>query len=209
MSDYLARPNETPRGGILLLHAWWGLNDFFKDLSNSLCELGYFVLAPDLYDGAIAKTIPEAEKLRGKFRRDVTANKILGSLKQLQSEIGDKPAGLIGFSMGAYWGLWLLEEKPKGFHATVLFYGARGGEYAKMKSAFLGHYAETDPYVSDSGRKKLEKTLKASKHETAFYLYPGTHHWFFEKDRPEFQAKAAELAWQRTVEFLDRNINKP
>ncbi len=206
MADYLAGPNTTTRGGILVLHAWWGLNDFFKDFSNRLCELGYFVLAPDLYDGAIAKTIPEAEKLRGKFKRDGTSKKILESLKQLQAEIGDKPAGLTGFSMGAHWGLWLVEEKPKAFAATVLFYGVRGGEYARTKSSFLGHFAETDPYVSDAGRKKLEKTLRASGHKTDFYVYPDTQHWFFEKDRPEYQVEAAKLAWQRTVEFLESNM---
>ena len=55
MSNYLARPASTPRGGILVLHAWWGLNDFFKGLCDRLAMEGYLILAPDLYDGAIAK----------------------------------------------------------------------------------------------------------------------------------------------------------
>lgn len=201
MSDYLAKPKSAPRGGILVLHAWWGLNDVFKDFCNRLADEGYHVLAPDLYNGAIAKTIPEAEKLRTKLKRDTTSKQILEALKQLRSEVG-QPVGLIGFSLGAYWGLWLIEEKPKDIAATVLFYGARGGEYAKTKSAFLGHFAETDQYVSDSGRKKLEKTLKAAGREVAFHVYPDTGHWFFENDRPAYNSQAAELAWQRTVEFL-------
>lgn len=201
MSDYLAKPKSMRRGGILVLHAWWGLNDVFKDFCNRLADEGYLVLAPDLYNGAIAKTIPEAEKLRTKLKRDTTSKQILEALKQLRSETG-QPVGLIGFSLGAYWGLWLIEEKPKDIAATVLFYGARGGEYAKTKSAFIGHFAETDQYVSDSGRKKLEKTLKAAGREVAFHVYPDTGHWFFENDRPEYNPQAAELAWQRTVEFL-------
>ncbi|HSQ38619.1 MAG TPA: dienelactone hydrolase family protein, partial [Anaerolineales bacterium] len=157
MSDYLAKPKSAPRGGLLVLHAWWGLNDVFKDFCNRLADEGYLVLAPDLYNGAIAKTIPEAEKLRTKLKRDTTSKQILEALKQLRSEVG-QPVGLIGFSLGAYWGLWLIEEKPKDIAATVLFYGTRGGEYAKTKSAFLGHFAETDKFVAASGRKKLEKT---------------------------------------------------
>ena len=202
MSDYLAKPKSAPRGGILVLHAWWGLNDFFKDFCNRLANEGYLVLAPDLYNGAIARTIPEAEKLRTKLKREPTSKQILQALQQLQAEVNEEPVGLIGFSLGAYWSLWLLEEKPGAFSATVLFYGTRGGEYAKTKSAFLGHFAETDQYVSDSGRKKLEKTLKAAGRDAQFHVYPNTHHWLFENDRPEYNAQAAQLAWQRTIDFL-------
>lgn len=206
MSDYLARPKATPSGGILVLHAWWGLNDFFKGLCDRLAAEGFFVLAPDLYNGAIAKTIPEAEKLSTKIKREVAAAHILKSLKELQAEIPGKAAGLIGFSLGAYWALWLVAEKPKAIAATVLFYGTRGGEYAGTKSAFLGHFAEQDEYESDSGKKKLEKTLKAAGKEAAFFTYPGTRHWFFENDHPEFNAQAADLAWQRTVDFLNTHL---
>ena len=207
MADYLAKPKTALRGGILVLHAWWGLNDFFKDFCNRLANEGYLVLAPDLYNGVIAKTIPEAEKLRTKLKRDTTSKQILEALNYLRSEM-KQPVGLIGFSLGAYWGLWLVDEKPKDIAATVLFYGARGGEYTKTKSAFLGHFAETDEFVAASGRKKMEKTLKAAGREVAFHVYPETGHWFFENDRPEYNRQAAELAWQRTIEFLHAHLGE-
>jgi carboxymethylenebutenolidase len=206
VNDFQAEPKSNSGGGILVLHAWWGLNDFFKDFCNRLAKEGYFVLAPDLYNGAIAKTISEAEKLRKKLKHDSTSKQILQSLKQLQSETKGKPVGLIGFSLGAYWGLWLVDEKPKDFAATVLFYGTRGMKINDTSSAFLGHFAETDSYVSDSGRKKLEKTLKAAGGDVSFHVYPNTQHWFFENDRPEFQDQAAKLAWQRTITFLNSNL---
>jgi carboxymethylenebutenolidase len=207
MSDYLATPKSTPRGGILVLHAWWGLNNFVKDFCNRLADEGYFVLAPDLYGGEIATTPADAERLRQqKIKRNPTHKQIFDALKQLKTEADGTPLGLIGFSLGAWLGLWLVEEKPKDIAATVLFYAARGGEYAKTKSAFLGHFAETDEFVSDSGRKKLERTLKAAGRDLAFHVYPTTKHWFFENDRPEFNRKAAELAWARTVEFLHTHI---
>ncbi len=68
MSNFLVRPKTTPRGGILVIHAWWGLNDFTKAFCKRLSKEGYLVLAPDLYDGGIAKDIREAEKLRGKMK---------------------------------------------------------------------------------------------------------------------------------------------
>ena len=208
MSDFLAKPKSDPRGGILVLHAWWGLNDFIKDFCSRLADEGYVVLAPDLYNGAIAKTIPEAEKLRAKLKRDAISKQILQSLKQLQVEVNKKPLGLIGFSLGAYWGLWLVDENPKTFAATVLFYSTRGMKNTETSSAFLGHFAETDPYVSDSGRKKLEKTLTTAGADVSFHVYPNTSHWFFENDRPEYNAQAADLAWKRTTDFLKTNLAK-
>jgi len=207
MSDYLAKPKSAPRGGILVLHAWWGMNDFFRSLCDRLAAEGFLVLAPDLYAGEIATTIPEAEKLRKKkIKRNTTLKQILASLKQLKTEADGTPLGLVGFSLGAWLGLWLLEEKPREFAATVLFYATRGGDFAKTKSAFLGHFAETDEYVSESGRKKLEKTLKALGKDVTFHVYPNTRHWFFENDRPEYNHEAAQLAWDRTVAFLNEHL---
>jgi carboxymethylenebutenolidase len=206
MSAFLAKPKTDPRGGILVIHAWWGLNDFCKDFCNRLANEGYVVLAPDLYDGVIAKTIPEAEKLRAKLKREPASKLIFESLEQLQAEVNKKPIGLIGFSLGAYWGLWLVDEKPKTFAAAVSFYATRGMKCVRTSSAFLGHFAETDPYVSDSGRKKLQKTLTTAGGDVSFHVYPNTRHWFFENDRPEYNAQAAELAWKRTTDFLKTNF---
>jgi len=208
MSTYLATPTGTTRGGLLVLHAWWGLNDFTKSFCNRLAGEGYLVLAPDLYHGAVATTIPDAKKLRGKLKRDMAAQEILQALTELQSHPGvtGKPLGVIGFSLGAFWTLWLAETNPDVFKAVVLFYGNRGGEYAGAKAAFLGHFAGTDPYVSESGRKKLERTLKSAGKETSFHVYPGTGHWLFESNRPEYDPDAASLAWQRTVDFLHTHV---
>lgn len=206
MDGYLVRPGTSYKGGVLVLHAWWGLNDFFRGFCDQIAAEGFIVFAPDLYNGAIASTIPQAEKLRKTLKREQTSKQILVSLKRLKDEVEGKPLALIGFSMGAHWGLWLMEEKPGAFLATVLFYGARGGNYSKSKSAFLGHYAESDRYVSESGRKKLENSLKKAGKEVAFYVYPDTRHWFFESDRAEYNPQAADMARMRTTEFLRKHL---
>lgn len=202
MSDHLVRPPARPRGSLLVLHAWWGLNDFFKDFCSRLAREGFLVVAPDPYSGNIAKTIPAAEQLRARIRRSQAAEAILQSLQHLQADVDSRPTGLIGFSLGANFGLGLVAEQPRSFDAAVLFYGIRGGQYAPATCAFLGHFAEKDAYVSDSGRKQLERTLRGSGCTVDFHVYPRTRHWFFEHDRPEFEAEAAGLAWQRTVAFL-------
>jgi carboxymethylenebutenolidase len=52
----------------------------------------------------------------------------------------------------------------------------------------------------------MEKTLTAAGGQTSFHTYPDTRHWFFENDRPEYNAPAAKLAWDRTTEFLKSQL---
>lgn len=205
---YLATPQSKATAGVLVLHAWWGLNPFFKDFCDRLAEEGFVALAPDLYHGAVAATIDEAKRLRSKAKRDMLEKEIPQALKQLRAQSGVNKVGVVGFSMGAHWALRLVEQKSSSIAATVLFYGARGGKYAGTKSAFLGHFAENDDWVAESGVKKLQKTLTAAGKEAAFHVYPGTTHWFFERDRAEaYNAKAAKLAWERTIEFLRAHLS--
>jgi len=206
---YQAVPAGSARGGILVLPAWWGLNPFFKSLCDRLAGEGYLALAPDLYHGRVAATVAEAQALRSTLKAKTTQ----GDLRQAVERLAGSPAlagrklAVIGFSLGARWALDLVEDQPDRFSAVVLFYGTRGGEFVQAQAAFLGHFAETDTYVADSGVKKLQKTLRATDKTVEFYTYPGVGHWFFESDRPDaYNRPAAELAWQRTVAFLQIHL---
>jgi carboxymethylenebutenolidase len=191
---------------VLVLHAWWGLNPFVRGFCDRLAGAGFTVLAPDLYHGAVATTVDAAKKLRGKMKSESVSQEITAAATQLRELCGSPEIGLVGFSLGGYWGLWLAAQTGGPVRAAVLFYGARQGDYAASRVAFQFHLAEHDDYVADSGVKKLRKTLQAAGKEAEFHTYPGTGHWFFESDRPEaFHPQAAELAWQRTVEFLRRH----
>jgi carboxymethylenebutenolidase len=202
-SPYVAQPSAGPGAGVLVLHAWWGLNQFLKGFCDRLSGAGFTVLAPDLYHGAVATTIEEAKKLRGKLKREIVAHEITEAAGRLRELCGRQEIGLVGFSLGGYWGLWLVEQPASPVRAAVLFYAARQGDYAASPAAFQFHLAEHDDYVADSGVKKLRKSLAAAGKTAEFHTYPGTGHWFLESDRPDaFQPEAAQLAWERTVEFL-------
>jgi carboxymethylenebutenolidase len=205
--SYLAKPMVGTGKGVLVLHAWWGLNQFFTQFCDRLAAVGFFALAPDLYHGATASTIAEAKKLRGKLKREIVMQEISQAASSLRQECSAPAIGVIGFSLGGYWALWLAEQQECPVAATVVFYGTRNGNYAASRSAFQFHFAESDEYVSTSGIKNQQKSLKAAGKEAEYYTYPGTTHWFFENDRPDaYHAVAAELAWTRTVEFLNRRI---
>ena len=211
MSDhyYLAKPTSGRGPGVLVLHAWWGLNPFFRGLCDRLAQAGFIALAPDLYHGAIATTVPEAEKLRSKLKREAVMQAINQAAGELSSICGpENPRiGLTGFSLGGYWALWLADQPGSPVTATVIFYGTRSGSFADTQSAFQFHFAERDDYVSASGIKTVQKSLKAAGRTAEFYTYPGAGHWFFENDRPDaYNAPAAELAWQRSTTFFQKHL---
>jgi carboxymethylenebutenolidase len=203
-------PTSLPAPGVLVLHPWWGLNEFIRSFCDRLAEEGFAVLAPDLYHGKVAQTIPEAEKLRSKMNRQQAAEEIRAAAEALRTHPGvSGPAiGLIGFSLGGYLGLGLAQEGLDWLRCVILFYATRAGEYAGSPASYQAHFAETDPYVSKSGIQQFQKCLRAAERPAELYTYPGTGHWFMESDRPEaYNPQAAELAWKRTVFFL-RNCLK-
>ena len=98
---YLSLP-KTSRGGVLVLHAWWGLNDFFKSFCDRLAQEGFTTLAPDLRQGKIAHTIDEAKAMLSSANEEETFPPVvLGGLDHLMSTSKDRAFGVVGFSMGA------------------------------------------------------------------------------------------------------------
>jgi carboxymethylenebutenolidase len=195
--------------GVLVLHAWWGLNPFFRDLCKRLAGEGFVAFAPDLYHGQIASTINEATQLRSKLKQKNAFDEILAAAEYLSSleTVTNKAIGVIGFSLGARFALELSVAKPELVRAVAPFYGNCGLDYSPARAAYLGHFAETDEWVAASGVKKLEKSLRAVGRPATFHTYLGTEHWFFEQDRNDaYNAPAAQLAWERTVEFLKTQL---
>lgn len=97
--------------GILLLHAWWGLNPFFKEICGRIAVQGFTVLAPDLRNGQIATTIDEAKALMEKSDGDLIGQTVFTAKDQLR-EMTKGNIGVIGFSMGAAWALILASAVP-------------------------------------------------------------------------------------------------
>jgi carboxymethylenebutenolidase len=116
-----------------------------------------------------------------------------------------KPIGVIGFSMGAAWSMIVATKEPD-VSTVVLFYGAYAPDLSQMKAKVLGHFAEVDEWEPLDGIKAFEKDLQAADVDVTLHIYPGVAHWFVESDRPEYDSAAAQLAWDRTFEFLKKNL---
>lgn len=200
---YLAPALPGPGAPVLLLHAWWGLNQPIEDLADRLAGDGYTVMAPDLFDGTVLTTIEEAEA-HGK-EMDSDYERILGLIGAALDDLLGHPdargehAGIIALSFGAWYGSQVAGARPE-LTALVCIYGDvfQGPEGV----AYLGHFAEDDDRCVDSEAPELQ----AASDRGEAHIYPGTKHWFMENDRPEYDAVACELAYTRTVEFLRQHL---
>jgi carboxymethylenebutenolidase len=174
-----------------------------------LAGAGFVAFALDLYHGQIADTIEDAQKLGQAL--DATYQQaraeIVEAAAYLIARAGQADQGLtvIGFSLGAFYALDFAAAKPDLAHSVVLFYGTGSGDFSAAKAAYLGHFAEQDEFEPLDNVNCLAADLRSSGHSVDFHVYPGTGHWFFEPDRAQaYNPAAAQLAWERTLEFLKR-----
>jgi carboxymethylenebutenolidase len=208
---YLAVPERGTGAGVLVLHAWWGLTSVFTDACDRLAAAGFVALVPSLFPGgATAATIPEAEALRDAHdEATVVEPVVLAAVEQLREvpAVTGSKIGVIGFSLGAYWALHLSQVRPDDVGAVVTIYGTDDGDYSTARAAYLGHFAEHDDFEPLQAVRALEEKIRAAGCEVTFHVYPGTDHWFVEPNQPDvYNAAAAELVWDRTLDFLKAQL---
>jgi carboxymethylenebutenolidase len=207
---FLAVPPIGQGPGVLVLHAWWGLNDTIKAFCTRLAESGFVAFAPDLYHGKVADTFVEAEALGKALDANYLQAKaeIADAAMFLNERVGQADRGLavIGFSLGAYYALDLAAADPEHIRSVVIFYGTGPADHNNSKATYLGHFAENDPFEPQSNIDNLKEDLRRAGRPVTFYLYSGTGHWFFEPDVSQaYNQAAANLAWERTLAFLKRS----
>ncbi|KAA3628964.1 MAG: hypothetical protein DWQ09_06250 [Proteobacteria bacterium] len=122
---YLAIPKSGTGPGVLVLHSWWGLNPFFKELCDRFARAGFVALAPDLYSGKVATTVAAAKALRAQAtasRRTPAYKMLIAAIEHLSHHAAVTAPGiaLVGFSMGGHWALWLAQRPELPICATVI-----------------------------------------------------------------------------------------
>jgi carboxymethylenebutenolidase len=202
---HLSLPGSGEGPGLLLLHAWWGLNPIMIQTCDRLAEAGFVTLAPDYYAGQVATSIEEALTCRRTVDRKPTNKLVALALDYLISRpsLTGPALGVIGFSLGCGFAIEAARSRNQVVKAVVLFYGTGGGKFDKSGAAFMGHFAQKDQWGAHPAKvDALADRIRSAGLEAAFFTYQDTEHWFAEGDRPEYNPAAAELAWERTIAFL-------
>lgn len=204
-NSYLAIPKSSNGGRILVLHAWWGLNDTIRNYCDRFAQEGFIAYAPDLYHGKLTDEIETAEMYSNELSLDQARIDLDNALQLLQDQAphSDDGISVIGFSLGAFLALDLSTNRPEQISKVVIFYGTGPDDYTNARASYLGHFAELDPFEPQSNVDQLANAFKKSNRPYTFYTYPETGHWFCEPDRVDaYNEEAARLVWQRTLSFL-------
>jgi carboxymethylenebutenolidase len=197
------RVPDSARAGVVVLHAWWGLNDDVIAYADRLVDAGFAVLAPDMFRGQVATTSDDAERLSQEGDAGIAGDVAWAAIDRLAAELGpDAPIAVLGWSFGAAYAIWAPSVRDRA-KATVAYYGTYTDSFiAEATAPLIGHFAETDPFTSEDDIRELEEAYQKAGRDITTYRYPGTGHWFAEPSRPEYRADAADLAFERTVDWL-------
>ncbi|NNE94840.1 MAG: hypothetical protein HKN24_02315 [Acidimicrobiales bacterium] len=201
---FMVEPIDGGSGpGVLVLHSWWGLNDWTRDFCRRIADLGYTVISPDLLEGINASTEEEAERALAERSPDELSGLVMSSARTLRAVAQDPnaPIAVVGLSMGASMALWLAARLPKEVAGAVVFYGTQSIDFDNATASFQGHFGDADHMVSEEDRVVTESFLRLGDNDTDFHVYPGAKHWFMEAG-DNFDPEAAELAFDRMANFL-------
>jgi carboxymethylenebutenolidase len=208
VSGMLYEPSgKGPFPAIVVIHEWWGLNDWVKDQASKLSDEGYVTLAIDLYRGKVASNPDEAHELMRGVPEDRATRDLLAASTYLRSLKNVKPdkVGSIGWCMGGGYSLDLAVNDPK-LAATVINYGHLATEPAtlqKINAPILGIFGGKDQGIPVDSVQNFAAELKKLGKKVDVTVYPDAGHAFENpNNKAGYRADDAADAWKRTTKFF-------
>ncbi|MDD5543639.1 MAG: dienelactone hydrolase family protein [Acidobacteriia bacterium] len=212
LSGYLALPSGPgPHPGLLLIHEWWGLNDWIKEQARNFAEQGYVALAVDLYRGKVAGDPDEAHELSRGLPQDRGISDLEAALAYLQSrpDVKKNSIGSVGWCMGGGYSIQLAIHAPR-LKACIINYGALPTDPAsinKIQAPVLGNFGAEDRGIPPAAVHSFEKAMQSRKKAIDVKIYDGAGHAFENPNNQSgYRQAAAKDAWQRMVAFLNAKL---
>jgi carboxymethylenebutenolidase len=211
LRGYLVRPAKA-KGKlptVLVVHENRGLNPHIEDIARRVALDNFIAFAPDaLFPlGGYPGDEDKARELFTKLDQAKTHADFLAAVAVLKKLPGSNgKVGVVGFCYGGGIANFLATRVPD-LGAAVPFYGAQPSaeDAARIKAPLLLHYAGNDERIT-SGWPAYESELKSAKVHYQAFIYPGVEHGFNNDTTPRYDAAAAHLAWQRTVDFFNQHL---
>lgn len=204
---YLAKPSAGDNApGVVVIQEWWGLNDQIKGVADRLAGLGYRALVPDLYKGKVTVEMAEAQHLMQNLDfGDAATQDVRGAAQHLKQN--GKKVGVIGFCMGGALTI-LAAVYAREVDAACPWYGVPPEAVADTRTIVIplqGHFALKDAIFTPEQVDALEARLKEGKVNHEIFRYDANHA-FGNETGPYYDEKSAKLAWERSVDFFNKNL---
>jgi dienelactone hydrolase len=217
---------QGKRPGVLVVHEWWGLNDYVRKRARMLAELGYTALALDMYgDGKMATHPDDAKKFSSAVKQNWEAGKarFMAALDLLKSQptVDPEHVAAIGYCFG---GGVVLEMARAGtdLDGVVSFHGSLGAsspaEPGKVKARVLVYNGADDPFTKPEAIDAFKKEMDAAGVSYEFVNLPGAKHSFTNPDADKFgkefnlplayNAEADKTSWAGMQAFFKEIFGK-
>lgn len=212
---YLVRPategvaNDTPVGGVVVVHENRGLNPYIEDVARRVAKAGFVALAPD---GLTSRGgYPGNDEQGRELQRQVDPEKLMNDFFAaiaylLASDMTTDKVGITGFCYGGGVSNAAAVAFPE-LAAAVPFYGRQASveDVPRITAPLLLHFAEIDDNVNATW-PAYEAALQEHGKTYEAYIYPGTNHGFHNDSTPRYDETAANLAWDRTVGWFKTHL---
>jgi carboxymethylenebutenolidase len=204
---------KGPFPALIVIHEWWGLNDWVKEQASKLADQGYAALAIDLYRGKVATTPDLAHEIMRGVPEDRASRDLRAAFDFLASQPNVKKdrIGSIGWCMGGGYSLDVALLEPT-LAAAVINYGHLATDPAELKkinAPILGLFGGQDRGIAPDDVKKFGESLDKLGKKGEVKIYPDAGHAFENPNNKQgYRADDAADAWKRTVDFLATNLKK-
>jgi len=212
VSGYLALPGSSGKHpAIIVIHEWWGLNDWVKQQAQRYAGQGYVALAVDLYRGKTGATPDEAHILMRGLPDDRGLRDLEAAFAYLASrpDVNAKRIGSIGWCMGGGWSIKLAEDQPK-LAAFVVNYGSLPTDLAiigRIQAPMLGNFGADDKGIPPESVHAFESAMKSAGKNADIRIYEGAGHAFQNPHNKEgYRPGPAADSEKRIDAFFVKNL---
>ena len=204
---------KGPFPALIVVHEWWGLNDWVKEQASKLADQGFVALAVDLYRGKVATTPDMAHEIMRGVPEDRAKRDLHAAMEFLRSQpnVKKERIGSIGWCMGGGYALDVALQEPD-LAATVINYGHLATDkdaLKKINASILGLFGGQDQGIPPADVRKFGQTLDELGKKIDIKIYDDAGHAFENpNNKTGYRADDAADAWNRTVNFLATTLKK-
>lgn len=202
---YIAKPHGEIKGGVVVIQEIFGVNSHIKKVCHKFAKDGYIAAAPALFDRITPNVeltyfeddISKGFRLKDMLSWETVLQDVEAAANSIKA-IADVNLSVVGYCYGGTVA-WRAATNLKNFQASICYYGAQIAEFADEtpNCPVMLHFGSKDIYI----KPEHIKAISAKRPEVNIHIYEADH-GFNCNDRGNYDAKCADLAYERTLEFM-------